>query len=200
MDPFSVLELSTRAEEQGNISLDCIDWGKFKEFNWKKNFVQYTGLSKDIRRALPSDRLKYLQCSYYTHILAKEPQQQQALFFDGPSWHRGDQYVAYESRTQAADNSLQLDRIMKVSKVAPPHKKICTEQLFLGKRVTLKNIHLKLERITLQKLTFQYLQVITAAMLAKFKKILIQNLFLTQTWWFCGSLAGLGIQANMKRN
>ena len=87
MDPFSVLELSTRAEQQRNISLDCIDWGKFKEFNWKKNFVQYTGLSKDIPRALPSDRLKYLQCSYYTHILAKEPQQQQALFFDGPYWH-----------------------------------------------------------------------------------------------------------------
>ena len=37
MDLFSALELSTLEEqEQGNISFDCIDWGKFKEFDWKK--------------------------------------------------------------------------------------------------------------------------------------------------------------------
>ena len=51
-------------------------------------------------------------------MLAKEPQpsqQQQDLFFDGPSQQGGDQYIAYESRKQASDNSLQFDRIMKVS-------------------------------------------------------------------------------------
>ena len=40
MDPFSALELSTQEEqEQGNILFDCVDWGKFKEFDQKKNFV-----------------------------------------------------------------------------------------------------------------------------------------------------------------
>ena len=80
--------------------------------------MQYTGLSKDTPRALPSDRIKHLQYSYYTQMLAKEPQpseQQQDLFFDGPSQQGGDQYVAYESRKRASDNSLQFDRIMKVS-------------------------------------------------------------------------------------
>ena len=37
MDLFGVLELSTEEEqEQGKISFDCIDWGKFKEFDQKK--------------------------------------------------------------------------------------------------------------------------------------------------------------------
>ena len=37
MDLFGVLELSTEEEqEQGNISFDCIDCGKFKEFDQKK--------------------------------------------------------------------------------------------------------------------------------------------------------------------
>ena len=37
MDLFGVLELSTEEEqEQGNISFDSIDWGKFKEFDQKK--------------------------------------------------------------------------------------------------------------------------------------------------------------------
>ena len=37
MDPFSALELSTQEEqEQGNISFDCVDWGKFKKFGRKK--------------------------------------------------------------------------------------------------------------------------------------------------------------------
>ena len=117
-------------------------------------------------------------------MLAKElppQQQQQELFIDGPSKQRGDQYVACESRKQASDNSRQFDRVMEVSKVAQPHKKNCTVQLFLGKRVTLKNNYLKLERTTMQKLTFQYLQVITATMFVKHKKILTQNLFLVQT-------------------
>ena len=51
-------------------------------------------------------------------MLAKEPEpskQQQDLFFDGPSQQGGDQYVAYESRKRASDNSLQFDRIMKAS-------------------------------------------------------------------------------------
>ena len=57
-------------------------------------------------------------------MLAKEPhqqqQQQQELPFDRPSQRRGNQYVAHESRKQAADNDLQFDRIMKVSKMATP--------------------------------------------------------------------------------
>ena len=134
MDPFSALELSTQEEqEQSNISFDYIDWIKFKEFDQKETFVQYTGLSEDTLRALPSDHLKPLQYSYYTQMLAKElppPQQQQELFFDGPSKQRGDQYVAYESRKRASDNSPQFDRIMKVSKVAPPHKKIARYSSF----------------------------------------------------------------------
>ena len=36
MHHFSALELSTQEEqEQGNIPFDCIDWGKFKEFERK---------------------------------------------------------------------------------------------------------------------------------------------------------------------
>ena len=61
-------------------------------------------------------------------MLAKEPhqqqqqqqQQQQELPFDRPSQQRGNQYVAHESRKQAADNDLQFDRVMKVSKMATP--------------------------------------------------------------------------------
>ena len=88
--------------------------------------MQYTGLSKDTLRALPSDRIKHLQCSYYRQMLTKEPppsQQQQEHFFDRPSQQSGDQYVAYESRKQVSDSSVQFDRIMKVSKVALPYKK-----------------------------------------------------------------------------
>ena len=55
--------------------------------------------------------------------------------------------------------------------MAPPHKKNCTVQLFLGKRVTLRNSHLKLERTAMQKLTFQYLQVITDNVLQTQKDI-----------------------------
>ena len=58
--------------------------------------MQYTGLSKDTLRALPSDHLKYLQCSYYVQMLAMElTQQQQDLFFDRLSQQREDQYIAY---------------------------------------------------------------------------------------------------------
>ena len=60
--------------------------------------MQYTGLSKDTLRALPSDHLKYLQCSYYVQMLAMEltqQQQQQELFFDRLSQQREDQYIAY---------------------------------------------------------------------------------------------------------
>ena len=60
--------------------------------------MQYTGLSEDTLRALPSDHLKYLQCSYYVQMLAMEltqQQQQQELFFDRLSQRREDQYIAY---------------------------------------------------------------------------------------------------------
>ena len=60
--------------------------------------MQYTGLSEDTLRALPSDHLKYLQCSYYVQMLAMEltqQQQQQELFFDRLSQQREDQYIAY---------------------------------------------------------------------------------------------------------
>ena len=60
--------------------------------------MQYTGLSKDTLRALPSDHLKYLQCSYYVQMLAMEltqQQQHQELFFDRLSQQREDQYIAY---------------------------------------------------------------------------------------------------------
>ena len=60
--------------------------------------MQYTGLSEDTLRALPSDHLKYLQCSYYVQMLAMEltqQQQQQELFFDRLSPEREDQYIAY---------------------------------------------------------------------------------------------------------
>ena len=60
--------------------------------------MQYTGLSEDTLRALPSDYLKYLQCSYYVQMLAMEltqQQQQQELFFDRLSQQREDQYIAY---------------------------------------------------------------------------------------------------------
>ena len=60
--------------------------------------MQYTGLSEDTLRALPSDHLKYLQCSYYVQMLAMEltqQQQQQELFFDRLSQQREDQYITY---------------------------------------------------------------------------------------------------------
>ena len=60
--------------------------------------MQYTGLSEDTLRALPSDHLKYLQCSYYVQMLAMEltqQKQQQELFFDRLSQQREDQYIAY---------------------------------------------------------------------------------------------------------
>ena len=55
--------------------------------------------------------------------------------------------------------------------MAPLHQKNCTVQLFLGKRVALRNSHLKLERTAMQKLTFQYLQVITNNVLQTQKDI-----------------------------
>ena len=104
MDPSSALELSAQEEEQVNISFDCIDWAKFKQFDWKKNFVHYTGLSKDTLKSLPADRLKQLQCTYYMQMLAKDSQK---LFFDGPPQPR-DQYVAIESRERAAEIAFSL--------------------------------------------------------------------------------------------
>ena len=56
------------------------------------------------------------QVEYYNHMLKKDEEE---LFFDSPSSSsRGnrDEIITYESRKRNADNSLQVDRIMKVSR------------------------------------------------------------------------------------
>ena len=68
MDPYSVLGYSDNEQEAstGKYSFDSINWNQFKTFDRvpKKSFSQFTGMSRQMLKTLPPDKLKELQCGY----------------------------------------------------------------------------------------------------------------------------------------
>ena len=97
------------------VSTNSINWDKFKEFDRKKSFLEYTNQSLETLKQLPKERLFELQKAYYKMMLEKETE---FLFNYSPrGW---DETVTYESWKRGADNSFQPDRIMKSSKPSSP--------------------------------------------------------------------------------
>ena len=117
--PRNKMSLSLLKEDNstvGIVSLDLIDWDKFRMFNSRESFLRHFNHTADSIKQLPRSRLAELQVEYYNHMLKKDGEE---LFFDSPSYSpRGnrDKIITFESRKRSAYNSLQVDRIMKASR------------------------------------------------------------------------------------
>ena len=126
---MSLSILNKESNAVGMVSFDLIDWDKFRLLNGKENFLRYVNHTTDSIKQLPSACLAELQEDYYKRMLKKETER----LFDGPpapSFSRinRDEIVTYKSRKRGADNSLQLDRIMKASRPSEH----CTKPLLNG--------------------------------------------------------------------
>ena len=110
-----VLEDDHADSQRGVIGTNSINWDKFKEFDRKNSFLQYTNQSFETLKQLPKERLFDLQNAYYKMMLEKE-----AEFLSNYSSYDRDETVTYESRKRSMDNSFQFDRIMKSSKPSSP--------------------------------------------------------------------------------
>ena len=115
------MSLSLLKEENsavGMVSFNIIDWNKFKMFNSRESFLRHVNHTADSIKQLPRSHLTELQVEYYSRMLKKDEEE---LFFDSPSSSsRGnrDEIITYESRKRSADNSLQMNRIMKASRAS----------------------------------------------------------------------------------
>ena len=103
-------------QQRGIVSFDFIDWDKYREFNKRNSFVEFTKCSLQSLRKLPKDRLMDLQADYYNEMLEKEARDS---IFVAPS-HNRNEVVTIGSRKRNADNSFQFDRVMKGSKPSSP--------------------------------------------------------------------------------
>ena len=100
------------SQRKGIVSFDSIDWDKFKNFDRKQSFLEFSNHTLESARQLPRERLIDLQTEYYS---MKERKKTELLFPITPPGDRNET-VTCESRKRGADNSLQFDRIMKSSK------------------------------------------------------------------------------------
>lgn len=103
-------------QQRGIVSFDFIDWDKYREFNKRNSFVEFTKCSLQSLRQLPKDRLMDLQADYHNKMLEKEAR---ASISVAPSDNRNE-VVTIGSRKRNADNSFQFDRVMKGSKGSSP--------------------------------------------------------------------------------
>ena len=90
-------------------------WDKFKGFDRKKCFLEYTNQSLETLKQLPKERLFELQKAYYKMKLEKVTE-----FLFNYSPRDRNETVTYESQKRHVDNSFQFDRIMKSSKPSSP--------------------------------------------------------------------------------
>ena len=141
MDPYSILE--ENQINSGNISFESINWSDFRELGVKKDMVEFTGYTKQTLRSISAYRLKDLQCVYYMLMRSKNKTSCDSRDFladlSSSPVRKRDQVVAYESIKRSAENSLEFDRIMKISKAASvaPSEKICMVVLILRNEVIL---------------------------------------------------------------
>ena len=105
----STLEEENDVNQQRSIvSFYSTDRDKYRDFNKKHSFLEYSKCSIQVLKKLPGERLMDLQTRYYNKTLEKESRD----FFCFPPAGR-DEVMTVESRKRGADNSLQFDRIMK---------------------------------------------------------------------------------------
>ena len=128
---FQEDDQTQQQQERSIVSFHCIDQGKSKEFNKNKNFVKYPGLSQQVLKSLPVDRLKEMQTSHYNKMIELEPPR--GNFFCGQKHSNKDGIFAMESRKKCPDNSFQLDRIMKMSKPSSDPKTLHGTPVFAEK-------------------------------------------------------------------
>ena len=95
-------------QQRGIVSFYSIDRDKYRDFNKKHSFLEYSNCSVQVLKKLPRERLMDLQTRYYNKMLEKESRD----FFCFPPARR-DGVVTVESRKRGTDNSLQFDGIMK---------------------------------------------------------------------------------------
>ena len=70
---YSILEEENDVNQQrGIVSLDSIDWDKYRDFNKKHSFLEYSNCSIQVLKKLPRERLMDLQTRYYNEMLEKE--------------------------------------------------------------------------------------------------------------------------------
>ena len=98
-------------QQRGIVSFDSIDWDKYRDFNKKHSFLEYSNCSIQVLKKLSHERLMDLQTRYYNQMLEKESRD----FFCFPPAEL-DEVVTVESRKRGTDNSLQFNGIMKCSK------------------------------------------------------------------------------------
>ena len=67
-----MLEDDRADNQRGIVSTNSINWDKFKEFDRKESFVEYTNQSLETLKQLPKERLFELQKAYYKVMLEKE--------------------------------------------------------------------------------------------------------------------------------
>ena len=71
---LSVLEESRRddSSQVGMVSFDCIDWDKFKTFDEKQSFLEFSNHILESVKQLPRGRLMDLQVHYYNIMLRQD--------------------------------------------------------------------------------------------------------------------------------
>ena len=69
-------------------------------------------MSRQMLKTLPADKLKELQCSYYSELLKKSSAQNNRSCERGSAFSEANEIVAFKSRKRKANNSIQLDKLL----------------------------------------------------------------------------------------
>ena len=73
-------------------------------------------MSRPMLKTSPADKLKELQCSYYSEMLKEGRALSNRSYERGSAFSEANEITAFENRKRKADSSIQFDKILKISK------------------------------------------------------------------------------------
>ena len=109
-----MLEDDRADNQRGIVSTNSINWDKFKEFDRKNIFLEYTNQSLETLKQVPKEGLFKLRKAYYKMMLEKETD------FFLTTLHVTEMRQLPTKVEKGARITLQFDRIMKSSKPSSP--------------------------------------------------------------------------------